>query len=146
MMYMIYLLINLSDLEQSPMARVHAPTAHVRAALCVRWPRWHTLQSDTCNIERPTCRCAANRPWECLSCHSSRVSTCPGQHELLFSFPAQQKILGRIGQKNGIQEYCCVLKISRNLQSSQYFCIYRGLRGSQGGIGRFGFRPWSSPS
>ena len=58
-------------------ARVHAPTAHACAALCVRWPWWHTIQSDTCNIERPTCRCAANRPWECLSCHSSRVSTCP---------------------------------------------------------------------
>ena len=56
------------------MARMHAPTAHARAALCVRWPRWHTLQSDTCNIERPTCRCAANRPWEC--CWSSSSCYC----------------------------------------------------------------------
>ena len=63
-----------------------------------------------------------------------------------LSFPAQQKILGRIGTRNGIQEYCCVLKISRNLQSRHSFCIYRGPRGSRGGIGLFVFRPWSSPS
>ena len=30
-------------------------------------------------------------------------------------FLAQHKILGSIGQRNRIQEYCCVLKISRNL-------------------------------